>query len=392
MPEVPSSPDPATSADASGSTWPDLVPRLCIGMATYDDFDGVWFTIQAIRMYHAEVLADLSFVVIDNHPEGVAGAAVKALADSVPRLRNVPFAGYRGTAVKDLVFREADAEIVCCVDCHVLLGPGALSQLLEWFETHPMSLDLLQGPMLYDDMQTPGPTHLQSTWGSGMFGQWARDPRIEEPDCAPFEIPMQGLGVFACRKAAWPGLNPRLRGFSADEGYLHEKVRQNGGRVLCHPALTWLHRFPRPVGTPYPNSWEDRARNYYLAWPEIGWDLAPMEAHFREMLGAQTDIEALLGTAREQAEHPLNAFDGVFCPSGADADDDAGIAWRIEYVLPDPATEPRLRAAAGWRNAISQARRREYEHLLVLGQVSTRWGSRRSSTPPRTGMSACAAP
>jgi hypothetical protein len=30
--------------------------RLCVGMATYDDFDGVWFTIQAIRMYHREVL------------------------------------------------------------------------------------------------------------------------------------------------------------------------------------------------------------------------------------------------------------------------------------------------------------------------------------------------
>jgi hypothetical protein len=25
--------------------------RLCVGMATYDDFDGVWFTVQAIGMY-----------------------------------------------------------------------------------------------------------------------------------------------------------------------------------------------------------------------------------------------------------------------------------------------------------------------------------------------------
>ena len=41
-------------------------PRLCVGMATCDDFDGVWFTIQAIRMYQSDVLADLSFVVIDN--------------------------------------------------------------------------------------------------------------------------------------------------------------------------------------------------------------------------------------------------------------------------------------------------------------------------------------
>ena len=65
-------------------------------------------------MYQSEVLADLSFVVVDNHREGWAAPALKALGDWVPRYRYVPFGGYHGTSVKDLVFREADAEIVCC--------------------------------------------------------------------------------------------------------------------------------------------------------------------------------------------------------------------------------------------------------------------------------------
>ena len=30
-------------------------PILTIGMATYDDYDGVYFTTQAIRLYHPEV-------------------------------------------------------------------------------------------------------------------------------------------------------------------------------------------------------------------------------------------------------------------------------------------------------------------------------------------------
>ncbi len=350
---------------------PDPGPRLCIGMATYDDFDGVWFTIQAIRMYHAEVLADLSFLVIDNHPGGVAAPALAALADWVPGYRYVPFGGYHGTAVKDLVFREADAEIVCCLDCHVLLRPGALAALLAWFDARPSSRDLVQGPLLHDDLQQLGPTHLNPTWGSGMFGQWARDPRIDDPAGDPFEIPMQGLGVFACRKDAWPGLNPRLRGFSGDEGYIHEKVRRGGGRVLCHPAVAWVHRFPRPAGAPYANRWEDRVRNYYVAWDEIGWDMAPAEAHFREMLGSQLDVAALLERAREQAEHPLMAFDAIFCVAPEIGEDDAAlshpaIGWRIEHLPPDPAVEPGLRRLARWREAVREAARRGYEHVLVL--------------------------
>ena len=81
---------------------------------------------------------------------------------------------------------------------------------------------------------------------------------------------MQGMGLFACRKDAWPGFNPLFRGFGAEEGYIHEKVRQGGGRTLCLPFLRWMHRFNRPLGAPYPNIWEDRIRNYYIGWRELG--------------------------------------------------------------------------------------------------------------------------
>jgi hypothetical protein len=50
-------------------------------MATFDDFDGVWFTIQAlrIRMFHAEVADQLAFVIVDNHPEGPVAPDLKQL-------------------------------------------------------------------------------------------------------------------------------------------------------------------------------------------------------------------------------------------------------------------------------------------------------------------------
>jgi hypothetical protein len=376
-------------------------------MATYDDFDGVWFTIQAIGMYQRDVLPDVSFLVIDNHPGGPAGPPLRALEEWLPRYRYVPFDGYRGTAVRDLVFREADADIVCCLDSHVLLRPGALASLLDWFGAHPGSRDLLQGPLLYDNLEV-GATHLEPTWGAGMFGQWGRDPRIDAPGAQPFEIPMQGLGLFACRREAWPGLNPRLRGFGGEEGYLHEKFRQRGGRVLCHPGLGWLHRFSRPSGVAYPNIWEDRVRNYYIGWSEVGWDLEPARSHFRELLGAEAD--ALLDRAGEQAGHPLNAFDGVFClagacacacvsgacactagtcacvsgacasgacvsgacAAGACAAGDAHahppeVAWRVEHgPAPALAGGSEQRRLAGWHAAVTAAARRGYRHLLLL--------------------------
>jgi hypothetical protein len=345
-------------------------------MATYGDFDGVWFTIQAIRMYHREVLDGLSFVVIDNDPKAATATALRDLGSWVPRYRYVPFGGYSGTAVRDLIFRETDADIVCCVDSHVLLSPGALEALRDWFDEHPDSLDLLQGPLLHDDLDpAKAVTHLEPTWGAGMFGQWGRDKRLDIADCAPFEIAMQGLGVFACLRSAWPGLNPRLRGFGAEEGYLHETFRRRGGRVLCHPRLSWVHRFSRPLGIAYPNRWEDRVRNYLVAWGELGWDVAPMEAHFLELLGSQCDVPAMVEVARRQVEDPLSVFDAVFCLADGDAgcDDHAhppAIAWRVERLGPGVPVEGVHRRLSGWHDALAAASARGYQHVLLLPDQS----------------------
>ncbi len=60
-----------------------------------------------------------------------------------------------------------------------------------------------------------------------MYGIWGADPRAADPVAPPFEIGMQGLGAFACRRFAWNGLNPRLRGFGGEEGF----------SAKCQPTL-----------------------------------------------------------------------------------------------------------------------------------------------------------
>jgi hypothetical protein len=265
-------PDSLTAVDEEV----DEEVALTIGMATYNDFDGVYFTIQALRLN--QDLRDTELLVVDNYGcertqelvEGWTGGRYVLATEAV------------GTAApRDLVFRAARGEAVLCCDSHVLFAPGAIARLKAYYREHPGCVDLLQGPLVYDDLQNIA-THFKPEWDDQMWGKWETDPRGEDPEGEPFEIPMQGLGVFSCRKNAWPGFNPRFRGFGGEEGYIHEKVRQAGGRCLCLPWLRWVHRFAGPGGVPYPLAVEDKFRNYLIGHAELGLDLAPIFEHFSE--------------------------------------------------------------------------------------------------------------
>lgn len=285
--------------------------KLTIGMATYDDFDGVYFSIQSLRLNNPELAAGIEFLVIDNHPDGPCGDALKALENQCDTYRYVPFSGQSGTAIRDMVFSEASGEFVLCMDCHVLLAPGTLERVLEFIDEHKESTDLYQGPMIYDRLDHFA-THFVPEWKQGMYGTWGTDERAQDPDAEPFDIPMQGLGLFLCKRSSWPGFNLKFHGFGGEEGYIHEKFRQRGDRTLCLPFLRWLHRFPRPMGVPYKPVWEDRIRNYTIGHRELGLNEEPIETHFNEVLGKQATKRALTEIARELA-NPFNRFDALRC-------------------------------------------------------------------------------
>jgi Sec-independent protein translocase protein TatA len=257
----------------------DGLVALTIGMATYNDFNGVYFTLQSLRLY--QDLRDTELLVVDNY----GCQNTKQLVENwVHGARYVLATEVRGTAApRDLVFREARGQAVLCCDSHVLFAPGAIRRLKEYYREHPDCPDLLQGPLVYDDLQTIS-THFDPVWRAEMWGIWATDPRGQDPEGEPFEIPMQGLGAFSCRKSAWPGFNPMFRGFGGEEGYIHEKFRRAGGRCLCLPWLRWTHRFGRPAGIEYPLTVEEKLRNYLIGHAELGLDPTPVLSHFSELL------------------------------------------------------------------------------------------------------------
>jgi hypothetical protein len=199
-------------------------PSLTIGMATFDDFHGVYFSVQALRMYHPEIMNETEILIIDNNPSGVHGKECRSLSNHSPNIKYYAEPSPVSTAIRNKIFERAKGDFVVSMDCHILFEPGSLKKLLE--------------------------------------------------------IPMQGLGIFSCRKEAWLGFNAMFRGFGGEEGYIHEKFRQNGRKCWCLPFLRWVHRFGRPDGVKYPLTIDNKLRNYFIGHHELGLDVAPVIDHF----------------------------------------------------------------------------------------------------------------
>ncbi len=308
-------------------------PKLTIGMPTYDDFHGCWATIMSLRLFHSDILKDTELIVVDNNPgqKDARGLSVNAHSREVMNLvawsdgkNGAQSSGSRfasasyieqyspvgSAAAKNRVFQEAKGEVVLCIDSHIMIPSGALKKLLDYFENHPTSMDLMTGPLLRDDLSVYG-THFNDVWSSNMRGQWASDPRGLDPEGEPFEIQAMGCGVMCCRKEAWVGFNPDLAGFGAEEWYIHEKFRQHGRKVICLPFLQWLHRFGCPEGKKYPLFQVNTVRNFLIGFQELGQEeeIARCRRHFVDGVQEANELGVLQPPCTSRI--PADLFDAI---------------------------------------------------------------------------------
>lgn len=279
-------------------------PRLTIGIATHNDFDGLYFSLNALRMYVADV-SECELLVVDNAPESSAGKRAQGLIANInaglssPKpgdtlaphsARWIPFGGVEGTAApRQKIFDEAAGEWVMVMDSHVLLHPMALPTLFDFMDRKPDSRDLISGPMMLDSHRGIL-THFADIWRDGMWGIWGHDERGEHPDFGgEFEIPAMGLGLFCCRKDSWLGFNPLFREFGGEEFYIHTKFRKSGALCLCLPMLRWQHRFGDPEGgRKSPLSLHGKVRNYILGHQELSIPLDRLRRHYVEGINEDT--------------------------------------------------------------------------------------------------------
>lgn len=236
-------------------------------MATYDDYDGVYFSIQSLRMHQELVDRDIEIVVVDNNPKGKHSEAIQGLCNWIPNIKYIPYDVKHSTSVRNEIFKNALGQFCISMDCHVLFMPDAISSLLNYYGNNPNCKNIVQGPMMYDNLKGYA-THFKPTWGADMYGQWDKNVAGYQSG-KPFPIPMMGLGVFSCETKNWLGFNEHFRGFGGEEGYIHEKFRLNGGQAICLPSFQWVHRFNRPNGIKYPLKLVDRIWNYIVGWIEL---------------------------------------------------------------------------------------------------------------------------
>jgi hypothetical protein len=123
-------------------------PLLTIGMAAYNNNEQVWWTIQALKMYHD--LTDCEIVVVDNFgSEDLKNWCINAQFKHVKYYRCDEI---KGTAYpRDMVFELAQGEFVLCIDSHVMLAPGSVDTLKKFITSNRGSKNLYHGPLIYDD-------------------------------------------------------------------------------------------------------------------------------------------------------------------------------------------------------------------------------------------------
>ncbi len=261
--------------------------RLTVAMATFDDYDGVFMTIQSLKMHHPVCMTDeVEFLVMDANPNSAHGKAVASFCKSAG-VRYMPVQN-NGGWVKYKALDHGRGDVVMVMDCHVLLHSGAVDAVLAYFDRHPNG-DMLQGPCVFDCLKAYG-THFDPVWRDHDFGTWATNKESHDAG-EPFTIPMMGMGCFALRREAWKGISQRFKGFGSEEWYMAEKVRSWGGDVKCHPDFKWTHRWGRPNGTPYAFSLEGKIFNYAVGWSELYGIGSPKIQEMVDHFATQMDMD-----------------------------------------------------------------------------------------------------
>lgn len=314
--------------------------KLTIGIPTFDDYSGVYMTVNALRQYHD--LSDCEIVVVDNSPDSEQGKDTKIFIDQCgdKNIRYVSFSESVGPAnAKNEVFKNALGNAVLVIDSHVLLLPNSIIRLKEFYERNSDSNSLFQGPRYVDDLQPEhAATHFEAIWSGGMLGQWRvawkRGNQLWQASCEngnlklarmlgdetylpdlpwenhekwmidngftlaiedtePFWIPSQGMGLFTCRRDAWLGFNPSFREFGGEEGYIHDKYHLADRSTLCIPWLGWQHRDRKSASIEYPARVEAMFRNYVIGHRENKKDTEALVAHYSTRLPQETIVRIM---------------------------------------------------------------------------------------------------
>ena len=260
-----------------------MSPKLTIGMANWEDVEGAFWTLTSIRQYHVKAeRTDVELLVIDDMPEkqqDLENVCNNSGARYVHHSKN------KGPAhAKDSVWEHAKGEYVLLVDSHVLLAPCSVQYIIDAIDSDLIGKDLWTGPLLNERGHMIA-SELLPEWRGQFFGVWHTDPEL--PKIKIKEIEGHGSAYTLMKREHYPYFSKHFKGFSAEELYIHQKVRNNGGKCYVHLDLGWVHRFYRSKPITYSLTLNDKFHNYLVASYEMGWSIKQCCEYFAKNLPAE---------------------------------------------------------------------------------------------------------
>src|SRR5215212_6291980 len=235
-------------------------------MATYNDFNGVYFTLQALRWY--QDIRDTELLVIDNY----GCPNTKALVEGwVHGARYLLATEVRGTAApRDLVFREARGEAVLCCDSHVLLAPGVIRRLKEYYREHPECQICCRDP-LCTTISRRYPRTLTPSGGArcGGFGQPIPGGKIRRENRSRY--PCKAWGPSVAGRLPGPA---STRCFGASGGKKATSMKSSDGRADGASACPGFDGRIASAGLPVSSTLLPSTRNSGITssgTPSSGW-------------------------------------------------------------------------------------------------------------------------
>lgn len=276
-------------------------------MLALDDFEGVYSTIQSIRMYHTDILDDVEFIVIDNSPYSADGIQTKKFMER--NLNNVAnrYIAYdlrRATCLKQKIYDYAETPYILYIEPRTMFISGVLRKLIDFFDQGKDGGNILHGPLIDADLGSSFTHFVEAEyWEDASCGKFESDPRAADPEADPFEIKNMFLGAFACRKDCWIKIPPAFIGNSmkAEDTYIHAKARQLGKTSLCLPFFRWTYRWNKIYGIRYANSVELLVRNNIVAYEKLGLNTENIK-EFVKKIYPENKFNEILPLVKEEIE------------------------------------------------------------------------------------------
>lgn len=222
--------------------------KLTIGIMHSGTYCSIHSTLQAIRMYHSEVLNKIEIIVLDSHPMQTDGDKLK-LSLLSGELRGIPvryMANNRctGTSYKALISEHVSTPYFLYIEPGTLLSAGSIEKLINYFDNNlDKGFGILQG-VEFDFTLQNYVTHTNFEWCDGKFGHDAKDVRVELSSDNAFEVDGVRLKTFAYRVDAVKniklfGTKFTLNSENMDNLYCDRALRNAGLKIGCLPFLKY---------------------------------------------------------------------------------------------------------------------------------------------------------